>query len=168
MKTPVTCVALLALGLTGLVACTPAPKPIDAAKEEAAIRDLEASWSKQLGAKDLPGFVSHYTDDAILYSSGMPLERGTAQIKAGMQEAFKDPNFSLSFAPERVSVAKSGDLAYTTGAYSGSMSDPKTKAKVQMKGQYVTVYVRTNDGRWLAKADFAGDLPLTAAPAAKP
>ena len=72
-----------------------------------------------------------------------------------------DPNFSLTFATTRADVAKSGDLGYTVGAYTMTMSDPKTKKSITDKGKYVTAYKKQADGTWKAVADMdSSDLPL--------
>jgi ketosteroid isomerase-like protein len=157
---------VLGFALSGLAACTSPSASVDTAKEAETIKAQEAAWSKELTAKDPDKFIAHYTDDAIVYVSGFPLARGKAAIRDAIGGAFKDPNFSLSFAPEKVVVGKGGDLAYSTGSYESSGTDPKTKVKTTSHGQYVTAWVRGADGRWLAQADFAGDLPTEAAAAA--
>jgi ketosteroid isomerase-like protein len=72
-----------------------------------------------------------------------------------------DPNFKLQFEATKADVAKSGDIAYTQGTYSMTMSDPKTKQPVTDKGKYVTVYKKQADGSWKAVSDILNsDLPL--------
>jgi ketosteroid isomerase-like protein len=64
-----------------------------------------------------------------------------------------DPKFALSFAPDKVVVAASGDLAYTSGTYSQTATDPKTHAVAHETGTYVTVYHKASEGSWKAVAD---------------
>jgi ketosteroid isomerase-like protein len=66
-----------------------------------------------------------------------------------------DPAFSLQFQAMHVEVAKSGDLAYTHGAYTMVMTDPASKKVVNDRGSYVTVYKKQADGGWKAIQDAA-------------
>ena len=66
-----------------------------------------------------------------------------------------DPNSKLDFSPDRVEVSKSGDLAFTKGAYTTTETNPKTKKPFNDKGAYVTVYVKQADGGWKVLADIS-------------
>ncbi|HTT65113.1 MAG TPA: hypothetical protein VMG35_24850 [Bryobacteraceae bacterium] len=48
-----------------------------------------------------------------------------------------------------------GDMAYTQGAYTMTMTDPASKKTVNDKGGYVTIYKKQADGSWKAVADIA-------------
>jgi ketosteroid isomerase-like protein len=60
------------------------------------------------------------------------------------------PNGGLSFAPTRVMVAKSADLADVAGTYSLALDGPK--GRVQDKGKDVVVW-NQEGGRWKVAAD---------------
>jgi ketosteroid isomerase-like protein len=64
----------------------------------------------------------------------------------------QDPNFSLTFEPDEVVVAGSGDLAYETGTYAITLSDTKKKPSTE-KGHYVVVWQKQADGAWKAVRD---------------
>ena len=60
--------------------------------------------------------------------------------------------------------SKAGDLAYSQGAYTATMTNPKTKKVVTETGKFVTVYKKQPVGAWKAVADiWNADAP--AAPA---
>jgi len=59
-----------------------------------------------------------------------------------------DPNFSMKFNTAKVEATASGDLGYTTGAYTMTMTDPKSKKVLREKGKYLTVYGKQMDGTW--------------------
>jgi ketosteroid isomerase-like protein len=65
-----------------------------------------------------------------------------------MQQA----HFALSFAADKVVVARSGDIAYETGTYSMTLSDTKKKAATE-KGHYVVVWQKQSDGSWKVVRD---------------
>ena len=56
---------------------------------------------------------------------------------------------------DKVDVAKSGDLGYSQGTNTWTMTDPKTKKVLTGKGKYVTVFKKQADGNWKAVADIA-------------
>lgn len=157
-------VALTALALTA--ACAPSEPPDTRAQDEAAIRALETAWSAALQAKDVDKFVANYAPDAITLPANEPMASTPADIRKEIAGMMALPGLSMSFHPTAVTVAKSGDIAYTYGVYDLSMTGPDGKP-VTDKGKYVTVYKKQADGSWKAAVDtFNSDLPP--APAAPP
>jgi ketosteroid isomerase-like protein len=66
-----------------------------------------------------------------------------------------------------VEVAKSDDLAYSTGAYALAMKDPE--GKPTDKERFMEVWKRQPDGSWKAVADTCNsDLPAPAGPPPNP
>jgi ketosteroid isomerase-like protein len=155
------------LTLLAVAACQRRDASVEAApdpsKEADVIRDAETAWSKEMALKSPEKMAAHYAAGAPIYQTGAPLIHGPQGVKAVMARAFKDPAFKLEFTPEEVHVAKSGDMAYVTGSYSFTRTDPKTKAPKTVEGTYLTVYTRVLDaktqGPWLVVAEFGGDLP---------
>jgi ketosteroid isomerase-like protein len=62
---------------------------------------------------------------------------------------------ALKFHAAKVEVAKSGDIAYTQGAYTLTFTDPQTKKIINDHGSYVTTYRKQPDGSWKAVDDIA-------------
>jgi|SRR5580658_856502 uncharacterized protein (TIGR02246 family) len=154
------CLALAVLG----VACanTAAPPPPDTrAADLQAVKDVEAAWVKDAAAKDADKWASYFTEDGSgLYPGGATLN-GKAAIKAAMTPMLADPNFSLTFQSTRAMASKGGDMVYSQGTYTMTMTDPKTKKLVTDKGKYLTVYAKQPDGSWKAVADtFNSDSPM--------
>jgi uncharacterized protein (TIGR02246 family) len=129
-----------------------APAP-DTQAESQAIRDNEAAWVKDWQAKDVDKITSHFAPDASLLEPMMPAMKGADDIKAAVGAGLKDPHFSLTFGPTLVVVSKGGDLAYTQGTYTMTLSEPKTGNILIEKGKYVTVYQKQADGSWKAAED---------------
>jgi len=126
-----------------------------------AVKDLEVAWSRDLGSKDVDKMASYWADDAAIMMPNEPIINGREKGKEAMKPMLADPNFALSFQTARVEASKGGDMVYTTGTYSMTVSDPKDKKPVTDKGKYVTVYKKQADGSWKAVADiFNSDLPL--------
>ena len=145
-------------GLLLLAGCNTAPPApttpvVDISAEKAKIRDLETAWSKDAAAKDLDKSVANYADDAILMMPGSPAAKTKDAVRASWKGMLADPNLKISFAPDRIEISASGDLATTQGSYTMTVTNPKTKKPVEDRGSYLTVYKKQADGNWKAIED---------------
>jgi uncharacterized protein (TIGR02246 family) len=152
MKRFATLCAIITVAFT-MSACNQTSASHDA--DVKAIQDNEAQWNQDYAAKDNNKIIAHYADDAILIVPGMPSTSGKEAIGAALKQMVSDPALSLQFHPARVEVARSGDVAYTQGAYTLTLTDPQTKQVVNDHGSYVTTYRKQPDGTWKAVADIA-------------
>ena len=132
---------------------TPAPPADTSAADLKAIKDGEIAWSADFGAKDVDRVLSHYADNASVMVPDMPILNGKDAIRAGLKDILVTKNQTISFTTVTAQVAKSGDVAYTQGTYSMTMTNPKTKRQVAERGKYVTVYKKQSDGTWKAVED---------------
>jgi uncharacterized protein (TIGR02246 family) len=154
-------VSLLLFAFT--TACTQAPPPDTHDADVQALKDTDAAWAKVVTAKDFEKSMSYYADDASVLMPNAPAINGKDAIRAALKPLFDDPNFAMTFQGSRVEVAKSGDLGYTQGTYTLTLTDPKTKKPFTDKGKYLTAYKKQADGTWKAVADMdSSDVPLPA------
>ena len=130
----------------------PAAPPDTRAADEAAVRAAIKEWAAAAQAKDAAKFVSFYTEDAVVMLEDSPDITGMAAIREALTGMMQDPNFSLSFAPDRVEVSRSGDLAYETGPFTMIMSGPDGKPATE-KGHYVAVWRKQAGGAWKVAVD---------------
>jgi ketosteroid isomerase-like protein len=155
LSTLVRNVALLgALALAGCATEAPAPvePPDNRAADEAAIRAALDEWAAAAQAKDAQKFASFYAADGILMLEQAPDAVGMAALKEDTAGMMGDPNFSLSFAPDELVVARSGDLAYDVGSYTLTVSDPAGDP-MTIKGRYVDVWKKDASGQWKVAVD---------------
>jgi len=145
--------ACAAAALTMYACKSAAPDTHDA--DVKAIQDLESHWNQDYVGKDTAKIASYYADDAVLITPGAPPLVGKDAIQKGLAQFLSDPGMTLGFHPSRVEVAKSGDIAYTEGSYTMTMTDPQTKQVMNDHGSYVTDYRKQPDGSWKAVADIA-------------
>jgi len=142
--------------------CAPAPADTHDADVKA-IKDTEAAWNQAFSAKDVGKTVSFYTDDASLLLPNAPAISGRDGIKQALQPMLADANFSLHFESVKVDAARSGEMAYSQGTYTMTLTDPGTKKPLTDKGKYLTVY-KKQAGDWKAVEDtVSSDQPLPAA-----
>jgi ketosteroid isomerase-like protein len=160
-------IAIAASALVLLSSCDPIAQKApatDAAAVETALRAVEAQWNKDYNSRDVDAVMGHYADDAALANPGAPLVAASESRRAAITQFLSDPKLKISFASDRVQVAKSGDLAYTRGHYSMQGTDPATST-----GNYLTVWQKQTDGAWKAVEDFVvpgGTPAATVEPAA--
>jgi ketosteroid isomerase-like protein len=133
-----------------------------------AISADEKKWSDEFQAKpmNVDALVAHYAPDAYFIAPGIKSTSGSADIRKAYEEGVKDPNFNISFSPDKIDVAASGDLAYSRGRFTEKYTDPATKQVKSDEGSFITVYKKQDDGSWKAVEDFAAADPAPA-PAAK-
>jgi uncharacterized protein (TIGR02246 family) len=155
------CLALVLVAVGCSTAPTPAPVPPDTrAADVQAVKNVEAAWVKDANSKDPDKWAAYFTEDGSGLYPGAATLNGKAAIKAAMALYFADPNFSLTFQSTRSMASKGGDMVYSQGTYSMTMTDPKSKKPVTDKGKFLTVYTKQPDGSWKAVADtFNSDGP---------
>ena len=154
-------VAVLIL-LTG--GCAPAAPPDTRAQDEAAIAALEVSWSASLQAKDAAKFLSYYAPDAVVMPPNEPTLTTPDAIQKSFNQFLAMPGLNMSFKSSGLSVAKSGDMAYSYGTYNLTATGPDGKP-MQDKGKYATVWKKHGDGSWKCVVDiFNTDTPMAPPP----
>jgi uncharacterized protein (TIGR02246 family) len=155
------CLALAALTAGCSNAPAPVPRPDTRAADLQAVKDIEAAWLKDTAAKDADKWASYFAENGRALYPGAATLNGKAAIKAAMAPYFADPNFSLSFESTRAMASKGGDMVYSQGTYTMTMTNPKTKKPITDKGKYLTVFTKQADGSWKAVADtFNSDSPM--------
>jgi ketosteroid isomerase-like protein len=149
------CSALLSFAFVGTVAAGDT-------KIEQALRDLDAQWSKDAGAKDLDKTVSYYAESAVVMPPNAPSAKTRETIRSAWKEMLTTPGSAISWKATKVEVAKSGDLACVSGTYEETMTDAIGKS-VKDHGKYVEVWEKQADGTWKVVADiWNSDLPANA------
>jgi uncharacterized protein (TIGR02246 family) len=145
--------AILAILTACNTASQPSGQPPDTrAADEAAIRALDAEWVKAIASKDLAQATSYYADTAEMFTPNAPAASGKDAVQKLCAGMLALPGFALSFAPSKVEVARSGDLAYETGEYEMTVNDKKGKPQT-VKAKYVVVWGKQPGGNWKALVD---------------
>jgi ketosteroid isomerase-like protein len=141
---------LPAILLAVLAGCTPAPPPPVADNRAEALKQIRAAEEEAIqafGRRDADQSASKYAGEAVLMMTNMPAVKG-ADIRPLLKEMMADPNFSMSFHTAKVEAPRSGELGYTRGTYTLTMTDPKSKGILRESGKYLTVYAKQADGNW--------------------
>jgi ketosteroid isomerase-like protein len=120
--------------------------------DESAIREGDAEWSHAAETKDLEKMVSFYAGEGSVLPFGAPIATGKEQVRQVWSHLMSLPGFSLTFAPAKVQIAKSGDLAYEVGTFALKLNDAQGNATTT-PGKYVVVWKKQADHGWKAVAD---------------
>ena len=134
-------------------------KGADTDKISDTIKLQDVQWSKDYSAKDVNGIESHYATDGVLAGPGFIATTDTERRQI-LTALMSDPNYKQTFTPDRVDVAKSGDLAVSRGHFAITMTDIATNTAQDIPGSYLTVYKKESDGSWKASARFLTRGPL--------
>jgi uncharacterized protein (TIGR02246 family) len=114
-------------------------------KDEAAIRNLIANWSRAVERKDAEGIVEAYTPDTVLYDVTLPVV-GKDAIKALWERCF--PFFPDRFRSEHqdLSVVVEDNLAFVHGLHR-FIPEPADHPCGQFQSRVTAVFQRI-EGEW--------------------
>lgn len=154
--------ALMSAALLGLGACQPrtasVTTPIDLGRETDAIRGLEADRRYAMNDRELDDSAKHYATAALVAWPGMTPIRGRPDIRAALAATFKDPAFKVDFHADRIKVSKEGDLAWASGDYTLTRTDPATGKPVTLKGPFVETFAKGPDDTWVVTSGVSGQV----------
>ena len=157
---------LIALVFLASAGCNQQPPKVDTVAIEKQLRDNEAKWNRAYAEDDAKTLAAAYADDAALANPSAALVTGKEAITKETAAFAADPNLKVAFAADRIQVARSGDIAYTRGHYTLTMTDPATAKPQESTGSYLTVWQRQSDDSWKAVEDFITPGPAPAVAAA--
>ena len=119
----------------------------------------DAAWMKVYAGKDLEKSVAFFDNEGSMLPSNAPIATGKDALTKLIGSAFATPNYTLSWHANKVGVARSGELGYTSGTYDFSMKDTSGKT-ISDKGKYLTLWKKEADGSWKVLFDtYNSDLP---------
>lgn len=127
-----------------LVSCSTKPDKKLMEKWKQEIRETEQNFSKMAGEEGIhKAFIAFAAEDAVLMRNNELIE-GLTNINEHLKN---QTSKGLSWAPDFVDVAASGDLGYTYGHFNYSYVDTTGKV-LETKGIFHTVWKRQTDGTW--------------------
>jgi ketosteroid isomerase-like protein len=117
-----------------------------------AIMKADSAWDKASEAKSADGWLSFYSDDAIMMPPGENVCKDKASREASIKKMFATPGASLRFQASKVDVAQMGDLGYAVGAYQWNSKDANGK-DYHETGKYCETWKKQPDGNWKCIVD---------------
>jgi ketosteroid isomerase-like protein len=90
-------------------------------------------------------FIEFAADDAILIRNAKAVEGKTAMKEYFLQNP--DDGQTLVWAPRKIEVAQSGELAYSFGDFTFTQTD-SAGSEQTFEGNFCTIWKRQPDGSW--------------------
>jgi|HubBroStandDraft_1064217.scaffolds.fasta_scaffold01022_2 ketosteroid isomerase-like protein len=147
----------MAAELAVLVLCAGAALAQTGTDPEDAVRAADQAWMKVYSAKDLQKTLAFCDEEGSMMAPNSPIATGKAAIAKLVAADFNYGD--LVWHADKAGVARSGDIAYTSGTYKFSFKDQSGKPVVD-NGKYLTVWKKQKDGSWKVFFDmFNTDLP---------
>ena len=106
-------------------------------------RSADREWSSSAKISSLDKFLSFYADDATVLPFNAPLVTGKENIRQCFTQLFSKPGFAVTFAPTKVQVSKSRDMAYEIGTAQLTLNDAQGQSSTT-PAKYVVVEKRRN------------------------
>ena len=132
---------------------------VDVAKESQALLAADRAWSAFASAgKDVDSVLAYWTEDARVIMGAEPIVQGKEALRKMVTASFANPNFHISWTPERAVVASAGDIGYTVGTTEMTVADAQGAA-VKIPSRYIATWRKDADGRWRCVEDFASPSP---------
>jgi len=121
-------------------------------RDEQTIRSADREWSSSAKISSLDKFLSFYADDATVLPFNAPLVTGKENIRQFFTQLFSKPGFAVTFAPTKVQVSKSRDMAYEIGTAQLTLNDAQGQSSTT-PAKYVVVWRKEATHTWKAVAD---------------
>jgi uncharacterized protein (TIGR02246 family) len=115
-------------------------------------------WLKAAQAHDLEKTVALWTDDATLVDGDSGPVVGKTAIGAYVSRAFALSGFSISWKTDKIEVAQSGELAYTTGTGEISFTGPDGKM-AREPNESLAIWRKQPDGSWKCSYEVMSPVP---------
>lgn len=133
------------------------------AADEAAVRKADADWSQAAQSKQADAWLAFYSDDAVVLPPNSKMENTKEGIHKTITDLLALPGLAVNWTTTKVESARSGDLAYSYGAYELTSNNAKGKP-VTDHGKYAEIWKRQSDGSWKCILDtWSSDLPMVPA-----
>lgn len=154
MKRRTASVAVL-LG-TVLGGCTGQAVDLDA--EGQAVMQASRDWSDRVATGDLDAIMEVWADDAVMLPPDLPPLEGKPAIRGYVETTLEMPGFQISWEPQTVQVAPSGEWAYLIERNVTTFNDSLGN-RVTVHGKGITVWRKAPDGSWKNVVDIWNDAP---------
>jgi uncharacterized protein (TIGR02246 family) len=124
---------------------------------ERAIRAGVARWVELIKARDSDGIAELYAADAMAMPPNQPIVSGREAIREFWRATVQIPELELTFEPQSIDVADSGDFAIDRGTY--RLRGKPNGQQLDDTGKFIEVW-RKVGGEWKVAANiFNSDKP---------
>ncbi len=139
-------------------ACQPPANQSSGAAD--AVRAADIAWEKAFASRNPAGAAAFVESTGSILPPNAPGVTGPAAVATLFEGFYALPALNLHWHPTSVEASRSGDLAYSSGAFAMTFNDASGKPLTD-RGKYLTVWRKQADGSWKVVRDaFNSDLPV--------
>jgi uncharacterized protein (TIGR02246 family) len=113
------------------------------ADADRAIRAEVARWVELIKSRDGDGIAELYAADAVAMPPNQPIVSGRDAIREFWRATLQIPELSLTFAPQRIDVSHSGELAIDRGTY--RLTGKPNGHELDDRGKFIEVWRKIGD-----------------------
>jgi ketosteroid isomerase-like protein len=124
---------------------TPATEP-EFTSSDISLLQTHQAWSAAVREGDATKILSYWDENAVDYFPGKPVAHGKKAIKKRVKQNRSIPGFALTSVVEGARVAESGEMGYTTGAFTIT-SDYKSGNSATQTGHFMCIWQKSS-GVW--------------------
>lgn len=151
--------ALAGLMLAAAVACTPPPAAGFSDEDRATLKAAGDDMAALANAGNFAGWEKYQASDVVMYPPNQEPLVGREAVIAALKGF--PPVSGMKFVQEE--VEGTADFAYVRGTYEATFNPPGA-APMPDRGNYIEIWRKMADGRWLITRDiYNSSLPLPAA-----
>ena len=138
---------LVAIAVVALLASLPGM-----AGDEEVLLKADREFARATAEKGIDGFASFLAEDVVLLNGGAPIVHGRQGAIDTWSGLLTDPGASITWEPTMAVLAESGELGYTVGQYTTTLTGEDGERSVE-KGKYVTIWRKQAGGGWKVVLD---------------
>jgi len=105
---------VIPVAAAAMLGCASAPPQASLQERERQVADTERAFAKTMADRDFAAFTTFLSPEAV-FLSGSGARRGNQAVSDAWQRFYQGPEAPFSWAPDRVEVLDSGNLALSTG-----------------------------------------------------
>jgi ketosteroid isomerase-like protein len=113
---------------------------------EMTLLQTHQAWSTAVREGDATKILSYWDENAADYFPGKPVAHGKKAINKSVKQNLSRPGFALTSVVEGAHVADSGEMGYTTGAFT-MIRDDISGNPVTEYGNFMCIWKKTS-GVW--------------------
>jgi ketosteroid isomerase-like protein len=108
---------------------------------------LDRDFDKATAERGVDGWVMYFAPNGSMLGDTSQPTTGLAAIRADMEPALSDTNFSLRWHPVKAEMLIPGVLGYTVGRWE-RIRKTKEGTVIKKTGTYTSVWKKQPDGSW--------------------
>jgi ketosteroid isomerase-like protein len=117
---------------------------------------VSRDWAKAAESRDVERILAYWADDAVVLMPDRAAIVGKDALRAMVQRDMKDPRFTITWEPERASIAQAGDMGYLIEHNRVTFPDGSGKVRTAY-GKVVSVWKKDASGNWKCVADISNN-----------